>query len=115
MCYNYAMKTQRIVFDPVKAAKNLKKHHVSFETAALVFLDPLRLERLDDSSSNKSSEERWQTLGRVGKLFFVVYTEATDEKGKGTRLISARIATKAEQRSYNGHDDNNPKHWTKAN
>ena len=109
------MKDRRIVFDPEKATENLKKHRVSFEIAALVFLDPLRLERLDDSVSNKSKEERWQTLGRVGKLFFVVYTEVTDEEGEATRLISARIATRAEQRSYNGHDDDNFKGWTKTN
>jgi len=108
------MKDRRIVFDPEKAANNVKKHHVGFETASLVFLDPLRLERLDDSASNESSEERWQILGRVGKLFFVVYAETTDEEGEVTRLISARIATKAEQRSYNGHDDDNSKGWTKA-
>ena len=108
------MNDRRIVFDPEKAAENLKKHRVSFETATLVFLDPLRLERLDDSVSNKSREDRWQTLGRVGKLFFVVYTETTDEEGAATRLISARIATKAEQRSYNGHEDDNTKDWTKA-
>ena len=109
------MKAWRIDYDPVNAAENLKKHHVSFETAALVFLDPLRLERLDDSASNETREERWQTLGRVGKLFFVVYTQTADEKGEVTRLISARIATKAEQRSYNGHDDDNSKGWTETN
>ena len=108
------MNDRRIVFDPEKATENLKKHHVGFETAALVFLDPLRLERLDDSVSNKSKEERWQTLGKVGKLFFVVYTETTDKESEATRLISARIATRAEQRSYNGHDDDNTKSWTKA-
>jgi len=108
------MKDLRIIFNLDKAAKNLKKHHVSFETAALVFLDPFRLERPDDSVSNKTREERWQTLGRVGKLYFVVYTETTDEEGEAARLISARIATKAEQRSYNGHDDDNSKGWAKA-
>ena len=109
------MKDRRIVFDPTKAAQNLKKHHVSFRTAVFVFLDPLRLERLDDSEGHETREERWQTLGRVGKLFFVVYTETMDKEGEATRLISARIATKAEQRSYNGHDDDNVKGWTKAN
>jgi uncharacterized DUF497 family protein len=92
---------------------NWKKHYVSFETATLVFLDPARIERLDDSESNISGEERWQTLGKVGKLYFVVYTETKDKKGEAIRLISARIATRAEQRSYNGHD-NNSKGWTRA-
>ena len=80
-----------------------------------MFLDPFRLERPDDSEGNEMREERWQTLGRVGKLFFVVYTETMDEEGGAVRLISARIATKAEQRSYNGHDDDNIKGWTKTN
>ncbi|MDR1127055.1 MAG: BrnT family toxin [Treponema sp.] len=92
---------------------NWKKHYVSFKTATLVFLDPARIERLDDSKSNISGEERWQTLGKVGKLYFVVYTEMKDKKGEAIRLISARIATRAEQRSYNGHD-NNSKGWTRA-
>ena len=109
------MKARRIVFDPAKAAQNLKKHHVSFRTAALVFLDPLRLVRLDDSEGHETREERRQTLGRIGKLFFVVYTETMDKEGEVTRLISARIATKAEQRSYNGHDDDNVKCWAEAN
>ena len=109
------MKDRRIVYDPDKAAINLNKHHVSFRTAALVFLDPFRLERPDDSEGYETREERWQTLGRVGQLFFVVYTEVTGEEGEATRLISARIATKAEQRSYNGHDDDNAKGWTEAN
>ena len=108
------MKDRRIVFDPAKAAQNLKKHNVSFKTAALVFLDPIRLERLDDSEGYETREERWQTIGRVGRLFFVVYTETADKEGEPTRLISARIATKAEQRSYNGHDDDNAKGWTEA-
>ena len=109
------MKERCIVFDPAKAAENLRKHHVSFKTAALVFLDNFRLERPDDSKGHETREDRWQTLGRVGKLYFVVYTETTDDEGEATRLISARRANKAEQRSYNGHDDDNTKGWTKAN
>ena len=77
-------------FDSVKDALNRKKHGIDFFTAALVFSDPMRIERLDDSVD--TDEERWQTLGKVGKVIFVVYTE----RGARTRIISARIATKAE-------------------
>ena len=91
----------------------MKKHRVSFDTATLVFLDPCRIERRDDSEGNTAGEERRQTLGKVGKLYFVVFTERDDEKGGIIRLISARIATKEEQRSYYGHNDN-VKGWTKA-
>ena len=85
-------------------------HHIRFETAALVFSDPLRIERRDDSEGNTTGEERWQTLGMVKKVLFVVYTE----RGEKTRIISARAATKAEKRSYHGYDNDNYKGWSKA-
>jgi uncharacterized DUF497 family protein len=88
----------------------LQVHKVSFEDAALVFTDPMRIERRDDSEGNISGEERWQTLGKVDKVLFVVYTE----RGEKTRLISARAANKAEKRSYYGHDNDNRKGWAKA-
>lgn len=104
----------RIVWDEAKNAENKLKHKVSFETAALVFLDPLRIERRDNSEHNTSGEERWQTLGKVGKVYFVVYTERKTAGGEETRIISVRAAEKSERRSYHGHDNNNRKGWTKA-
>ncbi|MDR2020274.1 MAG: BrnT family toxin [Treponema sp.] len=104
------MTTREIEFDPEKAAINLQVHKTSFEDAALVFVDPLRIERRDDSKGNTSGEKRRQTLGMVDKVLFVVYTE----RGDKTRLISARAANKAEKRSYYGHDNDNRKGWTKA-
>jgi uncharacterized DUF497 family protein len=108
------MEGRKFVWDQAKAAENLKKHHVSFDTAALVFLDPSRIERRDDSEHNTSGEERWQTLGSVGKVFFVVYTERENRNEAEIRIITARAATKAEKRSYYGNDDRNLKGWTKA-
>jgi len=105
------MTIKEIEFDPEKAKINWQEHKVDFEDAALVFIDPLRIERRDDSEGNAGDEDRWQTLGIVNKVFFVVYTE----RGDKTRIISARAATKAEKRSYYGHDNNNSKGWTKAN
>jgi uncharacterized DUF497 family protein len=104
------MTTREFEIDPVKAADNKSKHKISLQTAALVFADPLRIERRDDSEGNTTGEERWQTLGKVDKVLFVVYTE----RGEKTRLISARAADKAEKRSYYGHDTRNRKGWTKA-
>jgi uncharacterized DUF497 family protein len=104
------MTTREIEFDPEKSAINLKVHKITFEDAALVFVDPYRIERRDDSEGNTSGEERWQTLGMVDKVMFVVYTE----RGNKTRLISARAANKAEKRSYYGYDNDNRKGWTKA-
>ena len=101
------MTTWDFEIDPEKAADNWAKHKIRLETAALVFADPLRVERRDDSEGNTAGEERWQTLGKV---LFVVYTE----RGEKKRLISARAADKAEKRSYYGHDTRNRKGWAKA-
>jgi uncharacterized DUF497 family protein len=102
--------TRDFEIDPEKAAINWTKHKVRLETAALAFIDPLRIERRDDSEGNASGEERWQTLGKVGKVLFVVYTE----RGDNTRLISAIAANMAEKRSYYGNDSCNRKGWAKA-
>jgi uncharacterized DUF497 family protein len=69
--------------------------------------------RLDRSENNTSREERWQTVGKVGKVLFVVYAER--EKGAEfiTRLISAREAEKHERRSYNGYYRIDNKGWAK--
>jgi hypothetical protein len=47
---------------------------------------------IDDDSSD--SEDRWQTMGFVGNVLFVVYTE----RGDVTRIISARVAEPFERR-----------------
>jgi uncharacterized DUF497 family protein len=109
------MEERQIVWDNDKAAENLKKHHVSFDTGALVFLDPQRIERRDDSENNISGEDRWQTLGAVGKVFFVVYTERVNGNVEETRIITVRTASKPEKRSYYGNDSRNVKGWTEAN
>jgi uncharacterized DUF497 family protein len=101
---------QGIEWDSEKAQENILKHHISFETAQYVFSDPQRLERYDQSESNKSGEERWQTVGKIGDILLVVYTERIANK----RLITARLATKAERKSYNVYYAIDGKGWTKA-
>ena len=81
-------------WDADKAALNLKKHGVRFETAALVFNDENRIELFD--SAHSLFEERYNTIGKVDEVLFVVYTE----RKTLTRIISARIATPAERRMY---------------
>ena len=79
-----------------KAAINKQKHGVSFETAALIFTDENRIERRDKSHSQ--DEDRWQVIGMVNDVLFVVYTE----RGEAIRLITARAATPNERREYYG-------------
>ncbi|MBI5625930.1 MAG: BrnT family toxin [Nitrosomonadales bacterium] len=86
----------RIEFDPKKAASNLKKHGVSFDEAASCLLDPLALVRDDPDAEH---EMRLVLLGmsHAGRLLTVCYTLRGDEV---VRLISARPATKKEEKSY---------------
>ena len=105
------MRLEGVEWDEDKNEKNKLEHNgLSFEVAQYVFADPERLERLDQSEENISGEERWQTLGKVGPVFFVVYTE----RGRNKRIITARAADKAERRSYNGYYHIDGKGWTKA-
>ncbi len=84
-------------WDEDKAALNLKKHGVRFETAALVFNDENRIEFYD--SAHSLLEDRYNTIGKVDEILFVVYTE----RSSATRIISARIATPVERRMYYDH------------
>jgi len=87
---------QLVEWDKKKAALNRQKHGVEFEDAALVFADENRIERRDNRHSHE--EERWQVIGEVGEVLFVVYTE----RGDAFRLITARMATPAERKIYYG-------------
>jgi len=107
------MEERRIVWDETKNDDNKKKHKIGFEVAQYVFADPLRIWRVDRSEGNTSGEVRWQTIGKVGKTFFVVYTENEEGTNNLTRIISAREAEKNERRSYNGYYRIDNKGWTK--
>ncbi|MFA6123754.1 MAG: BrnT family toxin [Sphingomonas sp.] len=80
------------VWDERKATVNYRKHRVRFETAMLVFDDPMFLSVPDPHPD----DDRWRTIGVVGSsALFVVHT-VIDENGVG-RIISARRATPMER------------------
>ena len=81
-------------WDDEKERENVRDHGIYFDTAAQAFYDYHRIERYDDDSSN--TEDRWQTMGFVDDVLFVVYTERKDV----IRIISARIAEPFERRIY---------------
>ncbi len=88
----------RWTWDSNKDRANKRKHGLSFETAQLVFDDPLATSRLDPVSA----EERWQTVGLIGDLAVIVvhtWPDTRDREGVG-RIISARKATPHERRAY---------------
>ena len=100
-----------IEWNPEKNEKNKRDHGISFETAQYVFADPNRLERYDRSEHNDSEEDRYQTLGIVGRILFVVYVERQET----CRLISARLANKDERIIYNENGKANNSDWRPAN
>jgi len=88
-------------WDPAKAKENLRKHRVSFERAAEVFLDPLMISVEDEEHSEE--EERWATLGRDKDaiVLVVIHTfREIDADNCNIRLISARKATQREAKEY---------------
>lgn len=86
-------------WDENKNRRNLAKHKVSFETAALVFEDPHALTRFDRISDG---EERWQTMGVAGgvALLLVAHLDYEENGEMVVRIISARRATRHERKSY---------------
>jgi len=87
-------------WDEVKSQSNLVKHGVSFQEASEVFSDPLHLSVLDQRF--EYFEERWITVGLSnGKRLLVVANLYFDRKlEEVVRIVSAREATKNEQRQY---------------
>jgi uncharacterized protein len=89
----------RWIWDAKKNRSNKRAHGLSFETAEVVFDDPMQLSKLDPFSE----EERWQTVGVIGEVtIFVVHTwPEEDQSGELVgRIISARKATRREREAY---------------
>ena len=83
-------------WDNNKAITNLQKHGVSFAEAATVFGDPLSTTFPDPDHS--INESRFITIGlsTSGKIIILSHTDREDR----IRIISARKATRKEQRFY---------------
>lgn len=88
----------RFEWDPAKAAANRRKHGDSFEDAQTAFSDE-RARVLDDPD-HSAEEERFVLLGLSSSLRMLVVAHCYRSAGAIIRIISARRATKAEERSY---------------
>jgi uncharacterized protein len=86
----------RFEWDEDKAAANLAKHGVSFNEAATVFSDALGWTYPDREHS--VGEDRWITVGlsEEHRILVVAHSEETST----IRIISARQATRKEQKFY---------------
>jgi len=87
-------------WDKNKEKINIKKHGVTFEQASYVFSDKFALNRFDDEHSDE--EDRWVILGKVlnETLLLVVHTFRDTDGIEFVRIISARKATKLENKTY---------------
>ena len=87
----------RFEWDKRKAASNQRKHHVSFDEASTVFLDPLA--RIFDDETHSVEEPREIIIGHsiLNRLVVVSFTE---RPSGAVRLISARLATRNEREDY---------------
>ena len=88
-------------WDAAKALSNARKHRVTFDQAAAVFLDALALTVFDTAHSQH--EERWFTLGldANGVLLAVSHNfRPTTPERVRVRIISARPATRRERQFY---------------
>jgi uncharacterized DUF497 family protein len=81
-------------WDAEKAEQNLVKHGVSFEEAATALVDPRAIFLADESTG----EQRAIAIGMSerARVLFVVHVE----RGERDRIISARVATRAEESLY---------------
>ncbi len=83
-------------WDAIKTAANLRKHGISFNDAATVFLDPLASTFPDPDHS--ADERREITIGHTMKRQLVFVSHC--ERGDRIRIIGARLATRSERRQY---------------
>jgi hypothetical protein len=86
----------RFEWSALKAARNLRKHGVSFDEASSVFFDPLSA--TGDDPDHSLEERRFVTfrMSSSGRLLVVTHSEQYD----AIRIITARLATRTERKLY---------------
>ncbi len=90
-------------WDEAKNRANQRKHGISFDEARAVFDAADYLEIFDEAHADE--EDRFIAIGFIPRgVVVVVWTQSDDDSG---RIISARMATRREERlleSYIGHE-----------
>ncbi|MCK5839524.1 MAG: BrnT family toxin [Bacteroidales bacterium] len=94
------MKSLSFSWDGRKNKLNQKNHAVSFEEAQTVFFDENAIEYFDPDHSDE--EDRFIMLGISSRLRVLVVCHCIRESSSEVRIISARKATKKEQKVYTG-------------
>ncbi len=90
----------QFAWDDEKAGENRRKHGISFGEAKTVFYDENA--RLQYDPDHSEDEDRFLLLGTSYSLRVLVVCHCYREKDTLVRIISARKATKNEQKQYEG-------------
>ena len=85
-------------WDSAKARANFVKHGISFEEARTTFPDESA--RLLDDPDHSDTKERFLLPGFSYQARCVMVSHCYRESGSVIRLISARRATKREEKTY---------------
>ncbi|MCI6547437.1 MAG: BrnT family toxin [Coriobacteriaceae bacterium] len=85
-------------WDEGKAETNLRKHGVSFESAADAFSDPYA--RVVSDPGHSDQEERFFLIGMDLRSRVLTTCYCERHGGVTIRIISARKSTKVEERQY---------------
>jgi uncharacterized DUF497 family protein len=97
----------RFTWHPQKAASNERKHGVSFEIAARVFLDPFALSEQDRI---EGGEYRWQTIGAVEGVLILLVAHTVEDEADGTEIIHIISARRAERRERRRYEEEKHRH-----
>ena len=90
----------RFEWDENKNQINKNKHNISFEEAKTVFYDEDAL--IINDPDHSIEEERFIILGNSSTANLLVVCHCYRESDSIIRIISARIATKNEEKMYYG-------------
>jgi len=92
------MKLIAFDWDKVKNLTNKKIHGISFEEAQTVFVDEHAL--LIHDPDHSDDEDRFILLGLSARVRLLVVCHSYRKSDEVIRIISARKATKEEQKQY---------------
>ena len=90
----------KIIWDENKNQENIRKHNISFEEAETVFYDPNGI--LISDPDHSDVEDRFVILGLSKMLNLLVVCHCYRENEEIIRIITARKATKKEEKHYGG-------------
>lgn len=99
--YTFIMIEIHFSWDETKAKANLLKHKISFNEAVSVFSDDNA--RLIYDPDHSLEEERFLLLGISYKLNLLIVIHCMKHENNEIRIISARKASKKEQKQYGGY------------